>query len=249
MKKIAIDIGHGEDTYNRTGSKGVPGLEEHHFNAAVGIELKKQLEFNGFEVFYTQPPYQKDVGLQFRTELANKKNADLFFSIHADANSDKNVEGHWAFYWHTSAEGKHLAQFLNEEMNRLIGTPPIGSGIKACLPNVSWPNFHVIRETNMVAVLHEHDFMTSRNGLKRLQSNSFRLQSAKANARAICRYFNVTYKEPTQSDYENHWAKQSIEKAINKGVMKGYGDGLFKPDQLLTRAELATVLDNLQLLD
>lgn len=251
MTLIAIDIGHGEDTYNRTGSKGVQGLEEHHFNAAVGIELKKLLEHNGFEILFTQPPFKADVGLKYRTDLANKRRADLFFSIHADANANRSIQGHWAFYWHTSPEGKRLAELINEEMNNVVKTPPIGTGIKASRGDVDWPNFHVLRETNMVAILHEHDFMTNVEGLLRLQSTQFRKLCALADARAICRYFNVPFKplqEKPSDDYTGHWAEGSIKKAIEKGVMTGYADGSFKPEQSVTRAEFAAVLDKLDLL-
>lgn len=47
----------------------------------------------------------------------------------------------------------------------------------------------------------------------------------------------------------NHWAIDSIKKAKAKEIMIGYSDGSFKPDDNITRAQLAKVLDNLGLLD
>ena len=44
------------------------------------------------------------------------------------------------------------------------------------------------------------------------------------------------------SDYENHWAKDAIERWQDKGVVKGYEDGTFKPKQAITRAELAKII-------
>ena len=43
-------------------------------------------------------------------------------------------------------------------------------------------------------------------------------------------------------DYENHWAKESIDKVIELGLMQGFDDGNFYPDKELTRAEFATAL-------
>ena len=43
-------------------------------------------------------------------------------------------------------------------------------------------------------------------------------------------------------DVVNHWAKQSIDKAVNKGVLKGYEDGTFRPDEPITRAEACAVV-------
>lgn len=39
----------------------------------------------------------------------------------------------------------------------------------------------------------------------------------------------------------NHWGAEAIAKVAKTGLMKGYKDGTFKPDQPLTRAEMATL--------
>lgn len=44
------------------------------------------------------------------------------------------------------------------------------------------------------------------------------------------------------SDITNHWAHQSIEKSVELGFVQGFGDGTFKPNQMVTRGELATML-------
>lgn len=44
------------------------------------------------------------------------------------------------------------------------------------------------------------------------------------------------------SDYNNHWAKATIEKWSTKEVLKGYEDGSFKPNGTVTRGELAAIL-------
>lgn len=49
-------------------------------------------------------------------------------------------------------------------------------------------------------------------------------------------------------DYTGHWAEASIKKAIDAGIMKGYGDGTWRPEQPVTRAELAVILDRLGVL-
>ncbi|RLQ91621.1 GH25 family lysozyme [Falsibacillus albus] len=51
-----------------------------------------------------------------------------------------------------------------------------------------------------------------------------------------------------KKDYEGHWAQASIEKAIRSGIMKGHTDGHWGPDEPLTRAQLAIILDRLGLL-
>lgn len=66
---------------------------------------------------------------------------------------------------------------------------------------------------------------------------------------AVCR---PKYKEepvPKKDDLTGHWAEAACRKAEDKGIMRGYPDGSWCPDKTLTRAELATVLDRLGLLE
>lgn len=63
----------------------------------------------------------------------------------------------------------------------------------------------------------------------------------------VCR---PIYKEeptmlPENDYYSTHWAVKDIDLAIERGLMKGYPDGTFKPDKPITRAELAVVLNRL----
>ena len=44
------------------------------------------------------------------------------------------------------------------------------------------------------------------------------------------------------SDISGHWAESTINKWKDKGIIAGYADGTFKPDNPVTRAELAKIL-------
>ena len=46
------------------------------------------------------------------------------------------------------------------------------------------------------------------------------------------------------NDVENHWAKDSINQWIEKGLIKGYSDGTFKPDGYITRGEFITLVNS-----
>ncbi len=52
--------------------------------------------------------------------------------------------------------------------------------------------------------------------------------------------------EREQKDYEGHWAEKAIRWAIKKELMIGRPDGTFRPDEPVTRAELALVLQRLE---
>ena len=47
------------------------------------------------------------------------------------------------------------------------------------------------------------------------------------------------------TDVESHWAFSAISYCSMNGVFTGYGDGTFRPDQYITRQELATVVARL----
>lgn len=48
-----------------------------------------------------------------------------------------------------------------------------------------------------------------------------------------------------RTERSGHWAQASIDRWTGYGVVKGYGDGLFHPDDNITRAEIATIINRL----
>jgi len=79
---IAIDAGHGGEDPGALGPKGV---REKHVVLAISKELQRQL--NAEKGFRAELVRTGDyfIPLRRRTEIARKKGADLFVSIHADA--------------------------------------------------------------------------------------------------------------------------------------------------------------------
>lgn len=45
-------------------------------------------------------------------------------------------------------------------------------------------------------------------------------------------------------DISGHWAETTIKQEVKQGIVKGYEDGSFKPDAIITRAEFVTMLMN-----
>jgi len=52
----------------------------------------------------------------------------------------------------------------------------------------------------------------------------------------------TTGKNVSFTDIDNHWAKEYILKAAEEGIMNGYADGTFRPEQNVTRAQAASIL-------
>lgn len=49
----------------------------------------------------------------------------------------------------------------------------------------------------------------------------------------------------TFKDINKHWAQAYIEKAVSKGLVKGFSDGTFKPDKPVTRAEFTAMANRM----
>ncbi len=48
----------------------------------------------------------------------------------------------------------------------------------------------------------------------------------------------------TITDYEDHWAKSAIVKALELGILNGYPDGSIKPEETMTRAQFFSMINN-----
>ncbi len=93
--KIVVDAGHGG---HDTGTIGPNGLEEKDLVLDVALKLGKLLETKlGAEVVYTRDD-DTFIPLETRTAIANKEQADLFISIHANSSDDPTARGVETYY-------------------------------------------------------------------------------------------------------------------------------------------------------
>ncbi|WP_275576477.1 N-acetylmuramoyl-L-alanine amidase [Mangrovibacillus cuniculi] len=65
----------------------------------------------------------------------------------------------------------------------------------------------------------------------------------------IAKELDVPKIATVKDDVKSHWAENSINKAKDKGIMNGYADGTFGPNDTLTRGQFVSVLDRLGLLE
>ncbi|MBS1821576.1 MAG: N-acetylmuramoyl-L-alanine amidase [Acidobacteria bacterium] len=93
--RIVIDAGHGG---HDSGTLGVNGLEEKEVVLDVALRLGKLLHNRlGAEIIYTRSD-DTFIPLETRTAIANKAQADLFLSIHANSSSDPSARGVETYY-------------------------------------------------------------------------------------------------------------------------------------------------------
>jgi N-acetylmuramoyl-L-alanine amidase len=93
--RIVIDAGHGG---HDSGTLGAGGIEEKDVVLDVALRLGKLLHDRlGAEVVYTRAD-DTFIPLETRTAIANKAQADLFISIHANSSSDASARGVEVYY-------------------------------------------------------------------------------------------------------------------------------------------------------
>jgi len=95
IARIVIDPGHGG---HDTGTIGPEGLEEKNVVLDVALRLRKLIEQRmGSEVIMTRTD-DTFIPLEERTAIANRRGADLFISIHANASKDESARGIEVYY-------------------------------------------------------------------------------------------------------------------------------------------------------
>ncbi len=111
---VVLDPGHGGKDPGAVAN----GVNEKDLNLAIGLEMERALLAKGFDVHMTR---RTDVylKLQERTDIANRYNADMFVSIHANALPTKKSIAGFEIYimaLPTDKDALELAKIENREL-------------------------------------------------------------------------------------------------------------------------------------
>ena len=117
---VAIDAGHGGEDPGASGSRG-----QHEKDIVLQIAKELQRQINSERGFRAELTRTGDyfIPLRKRTEIARKKGADLFISIHADAAPSRAAFGASVFALSDRGATSETARWLADTENRsdLIG--------------------------------------------------------------------------------------------------------------------------------
>jgi N-acetylmuramoyl-L-alanine amidase len=103
--RIVIDAGHGG---HDSGTLGADGIQEKDVVLDVALRLGKMLhERLGAEIVYTRSD-DTFIPLETRTAIANKAQADLFLSIHANSSPDASARGVETYYLNFTSDSNAL---------------------------------------------------------------------------------------------------------------------------------------------
>lgn len=110
ISKVVIDAGHGGKD---PGAIGKSGTREKDITLDIARRLKTVLESKGVKIVMTRSS-DKFIPLKDRASIANKTNADLFISIHVNANNSRQPYGFETYYFSQASDNVSRALEVSE---------------------------------------------------------------------------------------------------------------------------------------
>jgi N-acetylmuramoyl-L-alanine amidase len=161
VHRVVIDAGHGGRDF---GAIGPGGTREKDVTLAMAQKLAEQLEAQGLEVLLSRDD-DEFVTLEERARFANEHRADLFISIHANANSDRRVRGTQTYFLNATDDryALRLAARENASTERSISDLQLILADLATKANVE--ESHQLAESVQREMVKElgHDFGAGRD--------------------------------------------------------------------------------------
>ena len=253
---IALDAGHYLGTPGKRCLKSIdPGeTREWVLNSRIADKVQAILADYQVDILRLDDPTgQTDVTLQERTDKANRAKADLYLSIHANAGINGGSGGGIVMYAYSYPDEESI-RVRDTIYQYTVST----TGLKGNRANpLALANFHVLRESNMPAVLGEFGFMDSTTDTPIILTEEFADHCANGIAAALVALYGLEEKQVSYEQWKQYmdryrkelaaqspseWAVPYIAQAIDAGLMTDVGGTIDRPRDFVTREELATSL-------
>ncbi|KTD88194.1 N-acetylmuramoyl-L-alanine amidase [Paenibacillus etheri] len=233
MKKVWIDAGHGGKDPGAVAN----GLKEKDIVLSVALEIKKRLEAN-YDGVYVLLSRSTDVFLALaeRTSLANKAGADILVSIHGNAGGGSGGFETYR-YINASAASTALQNGLHTAIVDMLNKVAVGvidRGQKA-------KNLHMVRESNMPAVLTENLFLDVATDAAKLKKDVVIQAIIDGHVIGIAKYLSLKKKDAgDQKNNDNKVAVLVNGKKVADGVLDN--GTTYTPARAVAEALGATVV-------
>lgn len=237
MAKIYIDAGHGGKD---PGAIGVGSVHEADINLAVAKYLQTELKRQGQTIKMSRTE-DTTKELNDRPKEANTWGADLVVSIHCNAYTNASANGTETYVY--KKNGGNAEKLANKVQPNLVST------LSTTNRGVKEGNLAMVRDTKAPAILIELAFVTNQSDCNKVNNATGQKKCAVAICKGICTYLGITYKgeekEVEKNDYTGHWAETAIKEMVEKKLMVGDDKGTFRPNDAITRGEVAQVISTL----
>lgn len=229
MVKIFIDPGHGGSDPGAMAN----GLQEKNITLTIATDIREMLtsEYENVSVQMSRTGDQT-VSLSARTNAANNWRADYYLSIHVNAGGGTGFESY-------VDPGVGRPTVTYQEMIH-----------QKVLEQVQFPNrglkqasLHVVRESNMPAILTENGFIDHTVDAAKLKSSSFLESLARGHVNGIAAAFRLSKKAvtppsqpPTNSLFRVQIGafrnKTNADQLVGRAKAKGFQTYLKQEDKL-----------------
>jgi N-acetylmuramoyl-L-alanine amidase len=170
-----IDAGHGGID---AGAIGLDGVNEKDLNLSTAETMVEKLEDEGAAVSLTRED-DSYVALEDRVHISNTSKANVFISIHYNANEDTSAKGVTTYY--SSDIAKELAETVQSSIQKEVDLADRGAKKNG---------YHVLQHNNKPAILLELGFLTNANDLEVIQSAGYEEKAADGLIDGLKEYFH-----------------------------------------------------------
>lgn len=186
-KKLYFDKGHGGSDPGAVGN----GLQEKTLTHKIVGYAVAYLAANhtGYEVKESRPG-DETRSLDQRTDDANKWGADVLISVHINSATNAAANGFESHIYPNAGDATvGLQNILHSEVMQAMKAYGINNdrGKKRS-------NFHMVRESKMVAILTENLFIVNKGDSERLKNEEFLKAVGEAHARGVAKYLGLPKK-------------------------------------------------------
>jgi len=170
---VIIDPGHGGKD---AGATGLNDIQEKDIVLSISQQVSQLLSQKGIQVILTRDN-DSFVTLQGRADMANKADADLFVSIHANSieRNKSDINGLEVYYFNDPSLSNTIYQTVTQSVDiRQRG--------------VRQARFYVLRNSRMPSTLVEVGYVTGAEDSIKLSTPTYQTQMANAIANGILAY-------------------------------------------------------------
>lgn len=252
MFRIVLDAGHGLYTSGKRCLKSLDSNETREWilNNKICDRIEELLKgYTGYSLLRVDDTTGKnDVPLTTRTDRANRWDGDFYLSVHHNAGlNGKNGGGAVTIVYESpSAKSLEYQKIVHDCFVNRVGK--FGNRSDP-MPRQS---LHVLRETEMPAVLIECGFMDSPTDVPLILSDEFSEKAAQGLTDALVKICGLKKikKEVEKVEHEfvdikGHYAEKAIKDLYTFGIVNGVDNTHFNPDEPIKRADMAIVARNI----
>jgi N-acetylmuramoyl-L-alanine amidase len=180
MVKIFIDPGHGGSDSGAVGN----GIQEKNITLQIGLKIREILEreYSNVSVRMSRTG-DTTASLNQRTSMANSWGADFLYSVHVNSGGGVGYEDYIYSRLSNSSRTAQMQRTIHAEI--IARNSMNDRGMKKA-------DFHMLRETNMDAILTENGFIDNAGDAAKMKNPAWIESVARGHVVGLEKAFNLT---------------------------------------------------------